>query len=729
MISILARSIFMNKYSFIALLLLILFPFFLFAEKLDDKELLDLISQMTTEEKIGMVHGDTIFATLGVPRLGVPPLVMADGPHGVRWETAENWWQKDHPHNKVTSFPTLTALAATWNQELANEYGKALGKEFYSRGKDVALGPGINILRTPLNGRNFEYMGEDPYLAGKIAANEVLGMQSEGVAVCLKHFALNNHECNRLTISVECEERAVREIYLPAFKRAIKEGDALSLMPAYNKFRGYHCAENPYLLDQVLREDWGYQGVAISDWGATHSTDLAQAMTLDIEMGTAVHLRRPHFYYMAEDYLKGIKAGKYDEANLDRKIYHILYLIKQLGKLGETEARVSSAVAINLPETQATALKTASESIVLLANKEKVLPLPKGELKLLVIGDAAIRKYSNTGGSSNVDPLYEISILEGLQNYAVLNPGIKIDYLKGYSGYQFPTGWLKVKGNLSKYDKILLCLGTNHENNAYGEKESSDRIQYDLPPSQIKLLSRLLKERPDTIVTVTAGTPVGFAGMGDKIQTLLYTWFNGSENGTALAKILFGEITPSGRLPFTIANQLSDYPAHASKEQYPGVNGVITYSEGSDVGYRYFDKHPAKVLFPFGYGLSYSQFEISNMQQSRVNDQIQLTGIVKNIGSVASKTVVQLYVSDLESSLARPLKELKAFTKIELAPNEEKEVVFVLNYDAFAFFDDSKMQWVAEDGEFEFFITQDAKDFTSLTSTINNINNLKRGIH
>lgn len=704
-----------------------LFP--LFAENLEDGEILSLIEQLTLEEKVGLVHAASIFQNGAVDRLGIPPLNMSDGPHGVRWETGSNWIMKPFAHNAVTSFPPLSALSATWNRDLASRFGTALGKEFYSRGKDIALGPGINLMRTPLNGRNFEYMGEDPYLAGQLAVAEVKALQKEGVAACVKHFAANNQEHQRLSVNVEMEERVLRELYLYAFEQVVKEGGVLAIMPAYNRFRSFHCAESDYLLDQILRKEWGFQGVALSDWGAVHSTLAASKIPLDLEMGTFTHAGSWNSYHLADSYLRGLKEGRYEVADLNRKVYHLLYLMKKLALIGRVGSRASSDQFINQKEHQEVALSIAQESIVLLKNDNQRLPLPQKDFTLLVVGDSATREYSNSGGSSNVLAQFEITLLAGLKKEAERYPHVTIDYEKGYVGDLSPLALGNIVKKAKKADAVLLCLGTQHRFNRYGEVEGRDRGDFNLPPAQLMVLRRLLAVRPDLIVSITAGTPVGLAGMDNKIQTLLYNWYNGMYAGTAFAQVLFGQINPSGRLPFSIAKQLSDYPSHTNLLSYPGIDKKVCYTEGLDLGYRYFDKNPQNLLFPFGFGLSYTSFSYSDLQIDLKEKKVRLAFTVMNNGDREGKTTAQIYVGEKNPKVARPIKELKGFTKIDLKPHQSKRVTVDLDQDAFAYYD-FQHGWVAQPGLFEFYVGQSAfKPELQTVFFIKDFSLIAKGLH
>lgn len=672
-----------------------------------------LIREMTLEEKVAMIHASSSFTSGGVSRLGVPEWTMSDGPHGVRKEHGRDWNRDIGASDSVTYLPVGVTLASTWNPELGYEFGKVLGSEARGRGKDVILGPGINIIRTPLNGRNFEYMSEDPYLVSQMAIGYVKGVQEQDVAACVKHFAANNQEIERNTISVEMSERALREIYLPGFEAAIKDAGAYSLMGAYNKFRGQFCTHNEYLVNKVLKEEWGFDGAVISDWGAVHDTKEALLYGTDVEMGTDLSmLPTPDYnkFFMANSAIEMVRTEQVAEAVIDEKVSRILRIMQRTNMFGERKAG-----AVNTKEHQATALKIAEEGIVLLKNSG-ALPLDKQKIKsIAVIGANATRKHAGAGGSSQVNAKYEITPLAGLQNHA---GSVNITYAPGYEvikdkGANAQLIQEAVKAAAAAETVIYVggwIRGYTDEwnDNAY-DTEALDKPSLTLPFGQDELIQAVMKANPNTIVVLLGGAATDMTKWGDKAKAIVQAWYPGMEGGNALAKILFGEVNPSGKLPMTFPKKLTDVSAHALGE-YPGHDGKVIYKDDIFVGYRYFDTQKVQPLFAFGHGLSYTTFEYGKAELTKNGEEVSVKIKIKNTGSRTGGEVVQAYVKDVQSSVSRPEKELKAFKKVFLNPGEGKEVELILTKEAFRFFDESKMQWVMEPGKFVVQIGSSSRD-------------------
>lgn len=672
-----------------------------------------LVREMTLEEKIAMIHASSSFTTGAVERLGVPEWTMSDGPHGVRKEHGRDWEHDEGASDSVTYLPVGVTLASTWNPELGYEFGKVLGSEARARGKDVILGPGVNIIRTPLNGRNFEYMSEDPYLTSQMVVGYVKGVQDQDVAACVKHFAANNQEVERNSIDVEMSERALREIYLPGFKAAIVDGGAYTLMGAYNKFRGQFCTHNEYLVKKVLKEEWGFDGAVVSDWGAVHDTKEALINGTDVEMGTDLSmLPNPDYdkFFMANAALEMVRTEQVAEAVIDDKVSRMLNVMKKTNMFGERKAG-----AVNTKEHQATALKVAEEGIVLLKNNG-ALPLDKQKVKsIAVIGANADRKHAGAGGSSQVNAKYEITPLAGLRNHG---GSVNITYTPGYEivkGKGADAALIAEAVKAASSAEVVLYVGgwihgynDGWNDNAY-DAESLDKADLTLPFGQDELIQAVMKANPNTIVVLMGGGPADMAKWGDKAKAIVQAWYPGMEGGNALAKILFGEVNPSGKLPMTFPKKLTDVSAHALGE-YPGQDGKVIYKDDIFVGYRYFDTQKIQPLFAFGHGLSYTTFEYAKPEATKNGDEVLVKLKVKNTGSRAGGEVVQAYVKDIQASVPRPEKELKAFQKIFLEPGEEKEVELTLTNEAFQFFDEGKMQWVMEPGKFVIQVGSSSRD-------------------
>lgn len=669
-----------------------------------DQQVDDLLKQLTLEEKISLIHGNTFFTTPAIPRLGIPALHLSDGPNGIREEMSPHDWSVANCKNDaVAYFPCLTALASTWNPQLATDFGKVFAEEAVIRGKDIMLAPGLNIHRTPLNGRNWEYMSEDPFLTGQMAVEFIKSAQAGGIAVCAKHFALNNQEKDRGTINVEVSERALREIYLPAFEAAVKEGGVLSIMGAYNKFRGQHASHNKYLLQDILKTEWGFKGLVMTDWGAAHNTLEAANNGLDLEM-YPIDGKKGN-YYMGQALLDSIKAGKVDAKVVDDKVRRILYVMVKLNLIGKAEPDTTGMAAkLATPERVAATLKIAEEAVVLLKNNG-ILPFQASNVKkLAVIGDNAVRKHAYGGLSTTIKAKYEITPLEGLQKR--LGKETEVKYAQGYE----VTKDLKASNaklrdeavNLAKEcEQVIIFGGLNHEPG--NDCEGDDKPDMYLPYGQDELISAILEVKPNAIIVMIAGSPVDMSSWIDKANALFYTSYIGMETGTALARIITGDVNPSGKMPYTLPRKLEDSPSVVFGE-YPGSNGTVNYKDELLVGYRYFDTKAVKPLFPFGFGLSYTQFAYSDLRvktsKGDPEEMCTLTFMIKNTGKVAGKEIAEVYVTDPQSSVSRPAKELKGFSKISLKPGESGEVKITLNQRAFQFYDPDKKDWVLEPGKF-----------------------------
>lgn len=685
--------------------------------KAHDQEINALISEMTLEEKVKMIHASSSFTSGGVERLDIPELTMSDGPHGVRPEHGRDWALDGAGNDSATYLPTGIALAATWNPQLGYSFGEVLGSEAKYRGKDIILGPGVNIIRTPLNGRNFEYLSEDPCLTAAMAVGYIKGVQDQGVAACVKHFAANNQEIARSHINVEMSERALREIYLPAFKAAVEEGKVLSVMGAYNKFRGQFSTHNEYLINEVLKGEWNFQGLVMSDWGAVHNTMEALLFGTDLEMGTDLS-QMPHIdygkFYLGDTVVNLIRTGKVPESVIDDKVRRILRVMYYTEMFGERTPGAFSTAA-----HQQTAQKVAEEAIVLLKNEDHILPVQKEKVKTIaVIGANAARQQSMGGGSSQVLSKYEVTPLEGLQKIA--GEDVEIVYAPGYTVSKVEKGDPKLieeAVNAAKSADIVLYIGGwvhgyTHEwsGNAY-DAEGVDKPSLTLPFEQDQLIEAILAANPNAVMVMMGGGPVDMSQWVDRAKGIVQAWYPGMEGGTALARIIFGEVNPSGKLPMTFPKKLSDSPAHALGE-YPGNSDTtnVQYEEGIFVGYRYHDTFNVAPQFSFGHGLSYTTFAFSDLQIDREGEQVKVSLNVKNTGTREGSEVAQLYVSDLEASVKRPEKELKAFEKVFLKPGESKNITMTLGKDAFQFFDEAQNRWVLEPGAFNLSVGSSSSD-------------------
>ena len=681
-----------------------------------EKRIEKLIKKMTLEEKVGLLHGNSKFYVAGVERLGIPEWSLSDGPHGVRAEiNRHDWAYAGWTNDSASYFPTGTAFAAAWNPELAYRRGEVLGEEARWRKKDVLLGPGVNIIRSPLCGRNFEYMSEDPYMNSVLAVAYIKGLQSRDVACSVKHFAVNNQETNRTTVDVECSERALREIYLPAFKAAVQEGGALTVMAAYNKFRGEFCAENNYLVRKILRNEWGFDGVYVTDWGAAHSTVPSMEAGLDVEMGTLID--KYEDWYYANPLIEAVKSGKVPMSLVDEKVGDVLRVMIKTNVL-DPKKRFGPG-SMNTKEHQQATYDAAAEAIVLLKNQNNLLPLDFSSIKsLAVIGDNATRKHSNGGLSSEIKAVYEVTPLEALR--AKWGDKVDIRFAQGYeklstfvegsnngqssgtfsSKTQESDALLKEAVEVARTsDVALLVCGLNHDY----DTESFDRLNMDIPYGQVKLIQEVVKANPRTIVVMIAGSPLNMAAVDICSPAIVWAWFNGMEGGNALVDVLSGKVNPSGKMPFTTPVSLDQSPAHALGN-FPGRDLKVNYEEDILVGYRWFDTKGLPVVYPFGYGLSYTTFDYSNLNTDKETydqaDTIQATFTLTNTGDREGAEVAQLYVSDPVCSVMRPVKELKGFKKVFLKPGESRRITLDIPVSSLAFYSEAQSQFVVEPGEF-----------------------------
>lgn len=701
----------------------------------------DALQRMTLREKINLIHAQSKFSAPGVPRLGIPELWCTDGPMGVRPEVLwDEWEQAQWTNDSCTAFPSLTALAATWDPQMALLYGKSIGEEARFRNKSVLLGPGINIYRTPLNGRNFEYMGEDPFLISKMVVPYVKGVQSNGVAACVKHFALNNNEINRHTSNPIVDDRTLYEIYLPGYKAAAVEGDAWTFMGGYNLFRGEHASYNPILMNDILKGEWEWDGAVISDWGAVHDTPSAVKGGLDMEFGSWTNgltngaSNAYDNYFLANPYLKGIQDGTYSEDELNDKVRRVLRLTFRT-----VMDRNRPFGAMGSDEHIAACREIGQEGVVLLQNNHNLLPFNTDKVKkIAVIGENAIKMMTVGGGSSSLKARYEITPLDGLRNR--IGDEAEIVYARGYVGD--PTGeyngvvtgqdlndprspqeLLEEAVAVAKDADVVLFFGGLNKSN-HQDCEDTDRESLDLPYGQNELIEALAKANPNIAVVNISGTGVAMP-WADKVPAIMQAWYLGNETGNTLASLIMGDVNPSGKLPYTYYASLDQCGAHKLGE-YPGHKGIdalgnevwdMPYNEGIYVGYRFTDKNKIKPTFPFGHGLSYTQFKYGDAtidkKEGTADDVYTFTIPVTNTGSVKGKEVVQLYVSDLKSSVDRPVKELKGFSKIELMPGQTENVTIAVKGSDLGYFDADRHEWVVEPGTFEALIGSSSTDIRS----------------
>lgn len=689
-------------------------PVYLDESKPIEVRINDALSKMTLEEKIAMIHAQSKFSTPGCPRLGIPEIWMSDGPHGVRMEIDwDTWGHAGWTNDSCTAFPALTCLAATFDPELSLEYGNALGEEARFRKKDIILGPGVNIYRTPMNGRNFEYLGEDPYLASKMVVPFIKGVQQNGVAACMKHFALNNQELWRGHIDVEVSDRALYEIYLPAFKAGVEEGNVWAVMGSYNKFRGQYCSHHEILVNKILKGEWGFDGVLVTDWGSAHDTKEAALNGLDIEMGSWTNglTWGESFaydnYFMAQPYLDMIKRGEVSESTLDDKVKRVLRLNFRTN-MNRNRPYGSFAT----PEHADVARRVAEQGIVLMKNEKNFFPIAKDKYKkIVVIGENAIRSLTVGGGSSELKVKQEISPLEGLKaKYGENN----VSYTMGYgSGPTVYDNFVPSPYNADSLKKEALALAKNADvvlffgglnKNFQEDCEGADRITYDLPFGQNELIDDLLKVNKNLGVILVSGNAVSMPWL-DKIPALMQSWYLGSEAGSATANVIAGDINPSGKLPYSVPRKLEDNGAISfGTISYPGDSIKQIYKEDILVGYRWHDTKKIPALYPFGYGLSYTTFEYGKANTDKKeygkDETIKVSITVTNKGKVDGAESVQVYASQSKPSLERPEKELKAFKKVFLKAGETKTVDLTVPVKDLAFFDDKAHNWTVESDQF-----------------------------
>ena len=694
----------------------------------------DALGRMTLEEKIAVIHAQSKFSSPGVARLGIPEIWTTDGPHGIRPEVLwDEWDQAGWTNDSCVAFPALTCLAATWDREMASLYGKCLGEEARYRKKDMVLGPGVNIYRTPLNGRNFEYMGEDPYLSGQMVVPYIKGVQSNGVATCVKHFALNNHETNRHNTNVIVDDRTLYEIYLPAFKAAVQEGGTWAIMGSYNLYKDQHCCHNEYTLNDILRGEWGYDGVVVSDWGGTHDTGQAIRNGLDMEFGSWTDGLKGGSsnaydnYYLAYPYLEKIRSGEVGTEELDNKVRNVLRLMYRtvLDRNRPLGSMCSEA-------HYAAARKIGGEGIVLLKNEGGLLPMDMDNAgKILVVGENAIKMMTVGGGSSSLKVQREISPLDGIRERAGRN--VEVVYERGYVGdvtgeYNGVTTGQDLSESRSAEqliadavaqakdaDYVVFVGGLNKS--AHQDCEDSDRYGLGLPYGQDKVIEALAEANSNLIVVNVSGNAVAMPWV-DKVPAVLQAWFIGSEAGHAIADVLSGDVNPSGKLPFTFPARIEDVPAHIFGE-YVGKTSRDTvdveYKDGIYVGYRWTDmQKKTRPLFAFGHGLSYTTFEYGEPELDNTemlpDGTVTVSVKVTNTGDRTGRETVQMYVGDRKSSLPRPVKELKGFEKVTLAPGESTTVSFTVDRDDLGFFDPDRHEWVAEPGKFDIYVAAAADD-------------------
>lgn len=727
------------------------------SQKKTEKEIEKLISKLTLDEKIAMIHGATLFKTGAVDRLGIPAISTSDGPMGVRADFMDDRWiPSGNNDDQVSYLPSNSALASTWNPYRAYEMGHVLGAEARGRGKDVILAPGINIKRDPLCGRNFEYMSEDPKLAASLAVPFVKGVQENDVAACVKHFAANVQETDRLMVDEEIDDRTLYELYLPAFKAAVQDGGAYSIMGAYNKINGYHCCESKNLLDLVLRGEWGFDGTVISDWGAVHNTKEAAECSMDIEMSVFADFDD---YKMANPLKEAIMKGEISEETINAKVRNILRMMYRLKMIGKQKEERKAGV-YNTPEHREMILRTAEESMILLKNDNQILPLnPAGIKKLVVIGQNAAKIHSDGGGSAEIKALYEVCPLMGLKAY--LGGNVEVQYLKGYHVPEKPKtfdhNWQadslddlkntdigmptrdevnetemrrkseeerlaqieKEKTEIHEKnqklfaqaveaaknaDAVIFVGGLNHDI----DSEGFDRSNMTLPYEQDLLIDALLDVRKDLIVTFVGGSPVEMPWR-QKASAILWSYYAGMETGNAFAKVIFGDVNPSGKLAETFPGKYTD--CVTAKNGQSGLWGKIRLEEGLYCGYRYFDKEHIAPAFCFGHGLSYTEFSYSGLTlKAEKGRDVKLNFTVKNTGKRIGSEIIQVYVAPIAPKVDRPNKELKAYAKVELAPGKSRKVSINLKQEDFAYFDEHLHEFIADAGDYEILVGASCQD-------------------
>ena len=695
----------------------------------NEDKITEIIAQMTLEEKVNMLHGKNMFSSAGIERLGIPDIEYADGPFGIREEMEPHSWNPlGLANDSSTFFPTGSALAATWSEEMAYEYGKGMAKEARLRGKDMILGPAINIQRIPTGGRTYEYLSEDPLLSAALSVKYTQGVQDNGVAVCLKHYALNNQENDRGSIDVKVSPRAMHELYLPPFEAAVKEADAYGVMAAYNKVEGWWCSENDMLLNKILRDMWGFKGIVISDWGGVHSTVGAAMNGLDVEM--------PGNRYMGQALLDSVKAGVVPEQVIDDKVRNLLRVRLAIAPIPKEEA---NKVMTAQPEQRDIVYNIASKSIVLLKNEGNVLPAVSGKYqKIAVIGDNAIRKQAQGGVGAGVKALKEVTPLEGIQNRF---KDVEISWAQGYRNYTREDRYKRIspyqeadKALMAeavelarKSDLVIFVAGNNRE----VETEGSDRTSITLPMGQDELAKELAAANPNLVTVLVSGAPTDLRVIKEVSPAILVSWFNGSEGGNALADVLAGVLSPSGKLPFTYPNKLEDNQAYKlnlypqvteeeredifvnlvnRKEGQELLSPIADYAEGIFVGYRWFEHKNEPVAYPFGHGLSYTTFDYSDLKVKHLDDGLQVTFQLKNTGKYDAEEVAQLYVGRPDSKVERPVKELKAFSRVSLKAGESGTVSLFVAKDKFRHWDEAIDGWNVEAGKVDVYVGSSSQD-------------------
>lgn len=722
----------------------------------NDKKINKIIAQMTLEEKVEMLHSKTNMSSEGVPRLGIQDIKYTDGPFGIREENGDGFRSLGWTLDSATYFPTGSALAATWSKEMAYKNGWAMGKEGRLRGKDIILGPAINIQRLPVGGRTYEYLSEDPVLSARLSVEYTKGSQDAGTAVCLKHYALNNQETDRGNVDVIADERTMREIYLKPFEAAIKEGGAMCVMPAYNKVNGFYCSENAHLNNEILRDEWGFKGMTVSDWGGTHSTMGAALGGLCVQM-TGDN-------YFGQALIDSVRNGALDEAVVDAKVREILRLRFAIDPVPED---VANTIMTSQPETQRIAYEIAQKSIVLLKNEAGNLPIAKDVKKIAVIGQNAVLTTAAGGIGAGVKTLYEISPLEGIQARAE-KAGVEVVYAPGYKNYQMRMGWGRPSAGpvnplvansidepadpallaeavaLAKdADMVIFFGGTNKSI----ETEGSDRKNIDLPCGQNEVIKALYEANPNVATVLISGGPTDLRYLEPYSPSIVQGWWNGLEGGTALAEVLFGDIAPSGKLPFTFPLKLEDSPAYATGS-FPGEGSgedlftlmyrldatgytreqiqeyiaslpdpVSEYREGILVGYRWYDTKDVPVMYAFGHGLSYVEFEYGTLTCKQKKDRIQVSFDIKNLGDMEADEVAQLYVKRLDSKVERAEKELEAFERVALKAGETKNVTLEFPLSELAHWDNETNGWVLESGKIEILVGSASNDIRQSIQT------------
>ena len=721
----------------------------------NDKKINEIIAQMTLEEKVEMLHSKTNMSSEGVPRLGIQDIKYTDGPFGIREENGDGFRSLGWTLDSATYFPTGSALAATWSKEMARKNGWAMGKEGRLRGKDIILGPAINIQRLPVGGRTYEYLSEDPVLAARLSVEYTIGSQEAGTAVCLKHYALNNQETDRGSVNVIADERTMREIYLKPFEAAIKEGGAMCVMPAYNKVNGYYCSENAHLNNEMLRDEWGFKGMTVSDWGGTHSTMGAALGGLCVQM-TGDN-------YFGQALIDSVRNGALPESVVDDKVREILRLRFAIEPVPED---VANTIMTSQPETQQVAYEIAQKSIVLLKNETGNLPIAPEVKKIAVIGQNAVLTTASGGIGAGVKTLYEISPLEGIQKRAA-EAGVEVVYAPGYKNYKMRMGWGRPAAGpvdplaatstdepadpallaeavalAQDADMVIFFGGTNKSI----ETEGSDRKNIDLPCGQNEVIKALYEANPNVVTVLISGGPTDLRFLEPYSPAIVQGWWNGLEGGTALAEVLFGDIAPSGKLPFTFPKKLEDSPAYAlgnfgqnasedlftlmyrldatgyTREQIQEYIATLPapeshYTEGIFVGYRWFETKEIPVMYAFGHGLSYVDFEYGPLTCKQKKDKFYVTFELKNLGNMEADEVAQLYVKRIDSAVERPLKELEAFDRVTLQAGETKTVTLEFPVSELAHWDNETNEWVLEHGKLEILVGSASDDIRQTIET------------